>query len=109
MYSGEQPDGKRQLALAQGAVDLAQFMYRVVFAGGQSAAIELGQIQQFVCIGLTGESWLRSTAANGQCVFANGALRETMPDPQLRLRQYRPQRIALLLPGVLARLFAGLG
>jgi hypothetical protein len=31
-----------------------------------------------------------------------------MPDPQLRLRQYRPQRVALLLPGVLARLFAGL-
>lgn len=33
----------------------AQFVYRIVFAGGQLLAINLGEIQQFVGIGLAGK------------------------------------------------------
>lgn len=51
----EQPKRQQELPLAQRAMKFAQFVYRIVFAGGQFLAIHLREIQQFISIGLAGQ------------------------------------------------------
>ncbi len=100
---GEQPQRQVELTLAQGAVDLPQLVQRVMFAGGQAAAVCLGQIQLFVGICPAGEKIrLRQQRRVEQRIVPGIAGSKAVPDPQLRLRQQAAKNLALLAPGRLA-------
>ena len=90
-------------------MDLPQLVQRIMFAGGQAAAVCLGQIQLFVGICLAGEKIrLRQQRRVEQRIVPGIAGSKAVPDPQLRLRQQAMKDPALLPPGGLARSFAGL-
>lgn len=90
-------------------MDLPQLVQRVMFAGGQAAAVCLGQIQLFVGICLAGEKIrLCQQRRVEQRIVPGIAGSKAVPDPQLRLRQQAMKNPALLPPGGLARSFAGL-
>ncbi len=69
-------------------MDLPQLVQRVMFAGGQAAAVCLGQIQLFVGICLAGEKIrLCQQRRVEQRIVPGIAGSKAVPDPQLRLRQ----------------------
>ena len=69
-------------------MDLPQLMRRIVLAGGQTAAVRLGQIELFVGIRLAGEKiGFRQQRRVEQGIVPGRAGGKAVPDPQLRLGQ----------------------